>query len=87
LETIRVGTGDWKGSVSAGATRLIWASLSHESSSRESGGRREFDHIAFSCPGRVGIVDSALAAFHGRPGLRHGPRGQHRWLVIRAGTS
>src|SRR5580704_3452131 len=45
LETIRVGTGATNGSVSAGATRLCCASLSHESSSRLSGGRREFDHI------------------------------------------
>ena len=45
LETIRVGTGDWNGSLSAGATCRICSSLSHVSSSRLSGGRLEKDHI------------------------------------------
>jgi hypothetical protein len=35
FETIRVGIGDWKGSVSAGATLASCSSLNHESSSRD----------------------------------------------------
>src|SRR5262245_51482873 len=37
FDTIRVGIGDWKSSVSAGAHRASWASLNHASSSREPG--------------------------------------------------
>src|SRR5579875_2777062 len=45
LDTIRVGTGDQNGAFSAGATCRICSSLSHESSSRLSGGRLVDDHI------------------------------------------
>jgi hypothetical protein len=37
LDTIRVGTGDWKGSVSAGAHFSSCSSLNHASSSRDPG--------------------------------------------------
>jgi hypothetical protein len=37
LEIIRVGTGPWNGSFSAGATQSSCSSLSHASSSREPG--------------------------------------------------
>src|SRR5580693_2651903 len=91
LETIRVGTGATNGSVSAGATRLCCASLSHESSSRLSGGRREFDHIevlpdwwVLSPPVRLGCLAASQSIGGAGQNGQGGPRAVGRKDLLRA---